>query len=91
MPAFYSVPNEFGLDRWFIEHQDKETARSAALRPIQDATRAMAVFAFPAAGFDVDHRDVEGQKRLLREQMAGLSLARLDDTPDFYLNRSPRW
>ena len=91
--AFYSVPNEFGLDRWFIEYQDKETARSAALRPIQDATRAMAMFAFPAAGFDVDHRDVEGQKRLLREQMAGLGwltpriLAHLDDTPDFYLDQ----
>ncbi len=91
--AFYSVPNEFGLDRWFIEYQDKETARSAALRPIQDATRAMAMFAFPAAGFDVDHRDVEGQQRLLREQMAGLGwltpriLAHLDDTPDFYLDQ----
>jgi 2-polyprenyl-6-methoxyphenol hydroxylase-like FAD-dependent oxidoreductase len=91
--AFYSVPNEFGLDRWFIEYQDKATARSAGLRPIQDATRAMAVFAFPAAGFDVDHRDIEGQKRLLREQMDGLGwwtqriLEHLDDTPDFYLDQ----
>lgn len=91
--AFYSVPNEFGLDRWFIEYQDQVTARSAALRPIQDATRAMAVFGFPAAGFDVDHRDVDAQKRLLREQMAGLGwltpkiLAHLDDTPDFYLDQ----
>ncbi|MGW5106677.1 FAD-dependent monooxygenase [Nocardia sp. NPDC004123] len=89
--AFYSVPNEFGLDRWLLEYQ--EPGRSALLRPIQDATRAMAMFYFVAADFDVDYRDVEAQKRLLREQMAGLGwltpdiLAHLDDTPDFYLDQ----
>jgi 2-polyprenyl-6-methoxyphenol hydroxylase-like FAD-dependent oxidoreductase len=91
--AFYSVPNEFGLDRWFIDHQDQESGRSAGLRPIQDATRAMAMFSFPEADFDVDHRDVAAQKRLLRERMAGLGwltpriLAYLDDAPDFYLDQ----
>ena len=91
--AFYSVPNEFGLDRWLIDYQDQETGRSAGLRPIPDATQAMAMFSFPAADFDVDHRDIEGQKRLLREQVAGLGwltpgiLAHLDDTPDFYLDQ----
>jgi 2-polyprenyl-6-methoxyphenol hydroxylase-like FAD-dependent oxidoreductase len=91
--AFYSVPNEFGLDRWLIEYQDQESGRSAMLRPIQNATRAMAMFSFPAADLDVDYRDVEGQKRLLGEQMAGLGwltpriLAHLDDTPDFYLDQ----
>jgi 2-polyprenyl-6-methoxyphenol hydroxylase-like FAD-dependent oxidoreductase len=91
--SFYSVPNEFGLDRWLIEYQDQESGRSAALRPIQDATRAMAMFSFPAADFDVDHRDVPGQKRLLCERMAGLGwlspriLAQVDDSPDFYLDQ----
>ncbi len=91
--AFYSVPNEFGLDRWFLDYQDHESARSAGLRPIKDATRAMAVFSFPAADFDIDHRDVDGQKHLLRERMAGLGwstpriLAHLDDAPDFYLDQ----
>ena len=89
--AFYTVPNEFGLDRWLIDYQ--EAGRSAGLRPIQDATRAMAMFSFPAADFDVDYRDVEAQKRLLRERMAGFGwltpriLAHLDDTPDFYLDQ----
>ena len=89
--AFYSVPNEFGLDRWLIDYQ--ESGRSAGLRPIQDATRAMAMFSFPAADFDVDYRDVAAQKRLLRERMAGFGwltpriLAHLDDTPDFYLDQ----
>ncbi|WP_378740938.1 FAD-dependent monooxygenase [Nocardia brasiliensis] len=89
--AFYSVPNEFGLDSWLIDYQD--SGRSAALRPIQDATRAMAIFSFPSEDFDVDYRDVAAQKRLLRERMAGLGwltpriLAHLDDTPDFYLDQ----
>jgi 2-polyprenyl-6-methoxyphenol hydroxylase-like FAD-dependent oxidoreductase len=89
--AFYSVPNEFGLDRWLIEYQ--ESGRSAGLRPIQDATRGMAMFSFLSADLDVDHRDVAAQKRLLRERMAGFGwwtpgiLAHLDDTPDFYLDQ----
>jgi len=89
--AFYSVPNEFGLDRWLVDYQ--ESGRSAGLRPIQDATRAMAMFSFPAAELDVDHRDIKAQKRLLRTRMADLGwltpriLAHLDDTPDFYLDQ----
>ncbi|WP_237549690.1 FAD-dependent monooxygenase, partial [Streptomyces sp. SID1034] len=93
MLAFYSVPNEFGLDRWLLEYQDQESGRSALLRPIQDATRAMAMFYSASADSDIDHRDVAAQKRLLRERMAGLGwlapdiLAHLDDTPDFYLDQ----
>jgi len=91
--AFYSVPNEFELDRWLLEYQHKESGRSALLRPIQDATRAMAMFSFPAATFDVDYRDIAAQKQLLRERMTGCGwltprlLAHLDDTPDFYLDQ----
>ncbi|MDX3103722.1 FAD-dependent monooxygenase [Nonomuraea angiospora] len=89
--AFYSVPNEFGVDRWMIDYQ--EAGRSAGLRPIPDTTRAMAMFSFPAADFDVDYRDVAAQKRLLRERMNGFGwltqriLAHVDDTPDFYLDQ----
>jgi 2-polyprenyl-6-methoxyphenol hydroxylase-like FAD-dependent oxidoreductase len=89
--AFYSVPNEFGLDRWLIDYQ--EAGRSAGLRPVRDASRAIAMLSFPAPDFDIDYRDVEAQKRLLREQMAGFGwetariLAHLDDTPDFYLDQ----
>ena len=91
--AFYSVPNEFGLDRWLLEYQDRQSGRSALLRPIHDATRAMAMFSFSSAEFEVDYRDVEAQKRLLRERMAGLDwltpriLAHLHDSPDFYLDQ----
>jgi 2-polyprenyl-6-methoxyphenol hydroxylase-like FAD-dependent oxidoreductase len=91
--AFYTVPNEYELDRWLIDYQDQESGRSAGLRPIHDATRAMAMFSFPSADFDVDYRDIAAQKRLLRERMDGLGwltpriLAHLDDTPDFYLDQ----
>jgi 2-polyprenyl-6-methoxyphenol hydroxylase-like FAD-dependent oxidoreductase len=89
--AFYSVPNEFGLDRWMIEYQD--SGRSAGLRPIHDATEAMAMFSFPSADFVLDHRDVAAQKRVLRERMAGFGwltpriLEHLDASPDFYLDQ----
>ncbi|MEU4562725.1 FAD-dependent monooxygenase [Actinoplanes sp. NPDC023936] len=91
--AFYTVPNEFGLERWLIDYQDQESGRSAGLRPLPDATRAMAMLSFPSPDFGIDHRDVDAQKRLLRERMAGLGwqtpriLAHLDDTPDFYLDQ----
>jgi len=89
--AFYSVPNEFGLDRWMIDYP--EAGRSAGLRPVPDPTRAIAMLSFPSPDFDIDYRDVDAQKQLLREQMAGFGwetariLAHLDDTPDFYLDQ----
>ena len=89
--AYYSMPNEFGLDRWLIDHQ--EPGRSAGLRPIRDATQAIAMFSFAAPEAAVRHRDVEAQKNLLRERMAGFGwetqriLAHLDAAPDFYLDQ----
>ena len=56
-------------------------------------TRAMSMLSFAAADYDVDYRDGEAQKRLLRERMDGFGwltpriLAHLDDTPDFYLDQ----
>jgi 2-polyprenyl-6-methoxyphenol hydroxylase-like FAD-dependent oxidoreductase len=89
--AFYTVPNEFGLDRWLLDYQ--HAGRSAGLRPVPDATKAIAMLSFPSPHFDIDYRDVDAQKRLLREQMADFGwetpriLAHLDDTPDFYLDQ----
>ena len=89
--AFYTVPNEFGIDGWMIDYQN--AGRSAGLRPVRDPTKAIAMLSFPAPEFDVDYRDIAAQKRLLREQMAGFGwetariMAHLDDTPDFYLDQ----
>ncbi|MGU3294691.1 FAD-dependent monooxygenase [Williamsia sp. M5A3_1d] len=91
--AFFSVPNEFGLDRYLLEYQDQQSGRSALLRPIHDAERAMAMFYFAAPEYDVDPRDIAAQKSLLRERVAGLGwltpqiVAHLDAAPDFYLDQ----
>ncbi|MFI1913212.1 FAD-dependent monooxygenase [Nocardia sp. NPDC020380] len=89
--AFYTVPNEFGLERWLLDHQ--MPGRSAGLRPIPDTTRAMALFSFTSPDLDIDYRDIAAQKQLLRENMTGMGwltpriLTHLDDTPDFYLDQ----
>lgn len=89
--AFYTVPNEFGLDRWALDCH--VAGRSAGLRPIHDAKEAIAMVSFPASDFDIDYRDIDAQKRLVREQMYGFGwkapqiLAHLHDTPDFYLDQ----
>jgi 2-polyprenyl-6-methoxyphenol hydroxylase-like FAD-dependent oxidoreductase len=89
--AFYTVPNHLGLDRWALNYS--EPGRTVGIRSIHDNRDAMAYFGFRAPGLDLDHRDVEGHKRLLRERMAGMRwevpylLERLDDAPDFYLDQ----
>jgi 2-polyprenyl-6-methoxyphenol hydroxylase-like FAD-dependent oxidoreductase len=89
--AFYTVPNEFGIDRWLVDYQSE--GRSAGLRPLKDTSKAIAMLSFPQAEYDVDYRDLDAQKRLLRERMAGFGwrteeiLAHADDTPDFYLDQ----
>lgn len=89
--AFFTVPNEFGLDGWMYDYQ--EGGRWVGLRPVPDPTRAIAMLSFPAPDFAIDHRDVTAQKRLLRERMAGFGwetpriLDHLDDAPDFYLDQ----
>ncbi|MEU0540202.1 FAD-dependent monooxygenase [Nocardia sp. NPDC005978] len=89
--AFFSVPNEFELGRWLLDFHD--AGRTAGLRPVPDATQAMAMFSFPASELDVDFRDVAAQKQLLRERMADMGwltpriLAHLESTPDFYLDQ----
>lgn len=91
MLAFYSVPNEFGVERHLLDYH--EAGRSAGLRPLPDPSRAMAFLSFPAPDLEVDHRDVAAQKRLLRQHMTGVGwqasriLAHMDDTPDFYLDQ----
>ncbi len=95
--AFYSVPNEFGLDRWLIDYQDQESGRSAGLRPVGDPTRAMAMFSFPSADFDVDYRDVDARNDCCasgRPAWAGgpRGSSRTWTTPRTSTStRSPRW
>ncbi|WP_323098136.1 FAD-dependent monooxygenase [Intrasporangium sp. YIM S08009] len=89
--AFFTVPNVFGVDGWLLDH--REGGRWAGLRPVPDTSKAIAMLSFPAPEEQFDHRDVEAQKRLLREHMAGFGwetqhiLAHVDEAPDFYLDQ----
>ncbi len=89
--AFFTVPNEFGIDGWLLDHQ--QGGRTAGLRPSGDPHRAIAMMSFPAPTFEIDHRDVAAQKRLLRAEMAGFGwetpriLEHLDTSEDFYLDQ----
>lgn len=89
--AFFTVPNEFGIDGWLIDHQ--HAGRWAGLRPSGDPSTAIAMMSFPASEVAIDHRDLAAQKQLLREQMAGFGweteriLTHLDASPDFYLDQ----
>jgi 2-polyprenyl-6-methoxyphenol hydroxylase-like FAD-dependent oxidoreductase len=98
--AFFTVPNEFGIDGWLLDHQ--QGGRTAGLRPGGDPDRAIAMMSFPTPTFDIDHRDIHAQKRLLRAEMAGFGwetpriLEHLDASPDFYLDQVaqvvlPQW
>lgn len=91
--AFFTVPNEFGIDRWLLDYQ--EAGRWAGLRPLPDPSRAIAMVSFPSSEADaaIDYRDLEAQKQLVREKMAGFGweteriLAHVDDAPDFYFDQ----
>jgi 2-polyprenyl-6-methoxyphenol hydroxylase-like FAD-dependent oxidoreductase len=89
--AFFTVPNEFGIDGWLLDHQSE--GRWAGLRPVPDPGRAIAMLSFPAPDFEIDHRDIAAQKQLLREKMAGFGwetpriLDHVDDASDFYLDQ----
>ncbi|GAA1082520.1 FAD-dependent monooxygenase [Tsukamurella spumae] len=88
--AFFTVPNEFGLDRWLIDCITPD--RTAGLRPIRDATLGMALFSFASPEPGTDRRDLAAQKGLLRERMEGMGwltpriLEHLDAADDFYLD-----
>ncbi len=88
--AFYTVPNEFGLDRWLLDCV--VPGRSAGLRPIRDAAQDMALFSFTATEAELADREPGAQRALLREKMAGLGwltpqiLAHADAADDFYLD-----
>jgi 2-polyprenyl-6-methoxyphenol hydroxylase-like FAD-dependent oxidoreductase len=88
--AFYSVPNHLNLDRRMVAYG--EPGRGVGLRSIRDNRAAMAYFGFRSEPLDYDHRDLDAQRRILRDRITGMAwetsrlLAHLDDAPDFYFD-----
>jgi hypothetical protein len=84
----------FLLAMGFAAHAlDELNGRPLKTKISDGVLKAIAMLSFPASDFKIDYRDVEAQKRLLREQMTGFGwwtpriLAHLDDAPDFYLDQ----
>lgn len=98
--AVFSVPDFVGLDGRVLGYNTVD--RAFALYPTRTPGRNRAIIMFRADGLAFDHRDQDGQRRLLREVCAGLGwevprlLDHLDAADDFYLDsisqiRLPSW
>lgn len=97
----FTVPNHLGLQGRMLTHV--APGRIAAVYPVRQSGGARAGFLFRRAEELVyDHRDLQQQRRLLREAYAADAwevprlLAELDDADDFYFDsisqiRMPTW
>ncbi|HKT06124.1 MAG TPA: FAD-dependent monooxygenase [Rugosimonospora sp.] len=98
--AFFSLPEEFDNQGWFLMH-NAPGRRMAAIRSERGhGTQAMFAFASPPLRYD--RGDTAAQKRILAETFAGMGwevprlLAALRDTTDLYFDlygqvRLDRW
>jgi 2-polyprenyl-6-methoxyphenol hydroxylase-like FAD-dependent oxidoreductase len=97
----FSLPNYLGLDGRMVAYS--APGKTAAMYPVRQTSQARALFLFRAAEeLQYDHRDLQGQRRLLREAFAEQVwelprlLAELEHAPDFYFDsisqiRMPSW
>jgi 2-polyprenyl-6-methoxyphenol hydroxylase-like FAD-dependent oxidoreductase len=89
--AVYTVPNRLQLHRRMLTYLTP--GRLAATYPVWQTGQARAAFLFRRAReFDIHHRDIDGQKRALRDVYADYGgeiprlLAELDQADDFYFD-----
>ena len=89
--AVFTVPNYLGLTGRMLIYTSP--GKVAAIYPVRQTGEARAGLLFRRTEeFDYDHRDLDQQKRLVRETFADQSwqvprlLAELDSTPDFYFD-----
>ena len=89
--AVFTVPNYLGLDGRMLIYTTP--GKVAAMYPVPQTGEARAAFLFRQADeFDYDHRDLDQQKRLLREVFTGQAgevprlLAELERAEDFYFD-----
>lgn len=87
----FSLPNYRGLEGRMVAYS--APGKTAAMYPVRQTGQARAVFLFRRAEeLDYDHRDLDQQKRLLREAFADRAwelprlLAELEHASDFYFD-----
>jgi 2-polyprenyl-6-methoxyphenol hydroxylase-like FAD-dependent oxidoreductase len=97
--AAFSVPNVFGLDREAV--MMNVPGRAATLYAVRNQP-VTALFSFSGPTPTLDHRDTEGQRRLVEHVFGGVGwrvpdlLARMHTAEDFYFDtvsqiRMPSW
>ncbi|MFI9011209.1 FAD-dependent monooxygenase [Actinosynnema sp. NPDC053489] len=90
--AIFPTANLLGLDNWQVWFQDAGSGAGGAVYPVRDNTELRVTLGFGSEPVTYDHRDVEGQKRLVADRLAGVGwevpslLAAMADAPDFYFD-----
>ncbi|MEV4260683.1 FAD-dependent monooxygenase [Kribbella sp. NPDC049584] len=93
--SYFTVETPEPLDHWFKVYTAPR-GRWVGLRPDHDPQYAKALLSFRSPVISYDRRDLAAQKRLVREQYAGLGwhtasiLEQLDEAEDFYLDSTSR-
>jgi 2-polyprenyl-6-methoxyphenol hydroxylase-like FAD-dependent oxidoreductase len=90
--AIFPAANFLELDNWQVWVQDQATGAGGGIYPVRDNTELRVTLGFVSEQVDYDHRDIEGQKRMVADRLAGLGwempklLAAMTDAPTFYFD-----
>jgi 2-polyprenyl-6-methoxyphenol hydroxylase-like FAD-dependent oxidoreductase len=90
--AIFPTANHLGLDNWQVWFQDVDSGAGGAIYPVRDNTELRVTFGFRSEPVSYDHRDIDGQKRLVADRLAGVGwevptlLAEMHGAADFYFD-----
>ncbi|CAN5451887.1 FAD-dependent monooxygenase [soil metagenome] len=89
--AWFTAPDTVGLDGWYLMYQ-APGGLNASMRPSHDPAIAKAGLAFRAEPLTYDRRDLDAQRQLLTDRMAGAGwqtdvlLTAAQHADDFYFD-----
>ncbi|MGX7728596.1 FAD-dependent monooxygenase [Rhodococcus sp. 2H158] len=100
--AIFPTANFLGLDHWQLWFQDAPSGTGGAVYPVHDNAELRVTVGFTSGPLTYDHRDIELQKQMVAERLAGLAweipalLRAMAGAPDFYFDamaqiRMDRW
>ncbi|MBP2325377.1 2-polyprenyl-6-methoxyphenol hydroxylase-like FAD-dependent oxidoreductase [Kibdelosporangium banguiense] len=90
--AIFPAANFLELDNWQMWIQDRATGAGGGIYPVRDNTELRVTLGFVSEPVDYDHRDIEGQKQMVADRLAGLRwempklLAAMTGAPNFYFD-----
>nr|WP_042196845.1 FAD-dependent monooxygenase [Kibdelosporangium sp. MJ126-NF4]CEL22590.1 Oxidoreductase [Kibdelosporangium sp. MJ126-NF4]CTQ89732.1 Oxidoreductase [Kibdelosporangium sp. MJ126-NF4] len=90
--AIFPMDNFLGLDNWQVWFTDQAVGGGGVVYPVRDNTELRVTLGFGAEPLDVDHRDIEQQKRIVADRLTGIGwetprlLAEMADARDFYFD-----